>query len=265
MTDIKIFENEDNSTNNEILTIDGVECYEQDGTAYLKLETVARGLGFTQIKNNVEYVKWERVNKYLQELNSPQVGKDAFIPENIFYRLAMKAKNEVAERFQAKIADEVIPSIRRHGAYMTPEVIEKTLTNPDFIIKLATELKKEQEKSKMLANKIEEDRPNVEWATQCLKSNDAVQMSTYAKTLYDKESINIGRNTLFKLLRDNKILMHNNEPKQEYMKRGWFMVVQNPYYAGKEIKLGQTTLVTAKGQREILPLVKEYLGLSDEE
>ena len=106
---------------NEIMNISGIECYEQDGTAYLKLETVARGLGFTQEKNGVEYVKWERVTAYLSELGfSPEVGKDVFIPENIFYRLAMKAKNEAAERFQAKIADEVIPSIRKHGAYVAP-------------------------------------------------------------------------------------------------------------------------------------------------
>ena len=71
--------------------------------------TVARGLGFTQEKNGVEYVRWETVNNYLRELKfSQQVGKDAYIPENIFYRLAMKAKNETAEKFQTLIADEVI-------------------------------------------------------------------------------------------------------------------------------------------------------------
>lgn len=107
---------------NEIMNINGIECYEQDGMAYLKLETVAKGLGFTQEKNGVEYVKWERVKAYLGELNfSPQVGKDDFIPENIFYRLAMKAKNETAERFQALVADEIIPSIRKTGGYHVSE------------------------------------------------------------------------------------------------------------------------------------------------
>lgn len=119
---------------NEILNISGIDCYELDGTAYLNLEAVARGLGFTQEKNGVAYVKWERVASYLGELGfSPEVGKDSFIPENIFYRLAMKAKNEAAEKFQAKIADEVIPSIRRHGAYMTPETLQAAILNPDTI------------------------------------------------------------------------------------------------------------------------------------
>ena len=132
---------------NEIMNIGGVDCYEKDGTAYLKLEAVARGLGFTQIaKSGNEVVRWERVRKYLEELGIPTCGDDDFIPENIFYRLAMKAKNETAERFQALVADEIIPSIRKHGAYMTPQKIEEALLNPDTIIKLATNLKAEREK-----------------------------------------------------------------------------------------------------------------------
>lgn len=97
-------------TDNQIININGIDCYEKNGVAYLKLETVARGLGFTQtqVKNGKEYasVRWERVEQYLSELGFPHKwGKDDFIPENVFYRLAMKAKNEVAEKFQAKVAD----------------------------------------------------------------------------------------------------------------------------------------------------------------
>lgn len=104
---------------NNIMNIGGVDCYEKDGTVYLKLETVARGLGFTQIaKSGNEVVRWERVRKYLEELGIPTCGDDDFIPENIFYRLAMKAKNETAEKFQALVADEIIPSIRRTGGYV---------------------------------------------------------------------------------------------------------------------------------------------------
>lgn len=140
---------------NEIINIQGIECYEKDGTAYLKLDTVARGLGFiqTQNKNGSEYtsVRWERVEQYLGEMGFPHKwGKDDFIPENVFYRLAMKAKNETAERFQAFVADEVIPSIRKHGVYMTPETLEAAILNPDTLIKLCTALKEEQNKRKVL-------------------------------------------------------------------------------------------------------------------
>lgn len=106
--------------------ISGVSCYEQDGTAYLKLDDVARGLGFTQTaKSGNEVIRWERVTKYLAELGIPTSGDGfppAYIPENIFYRLAMKAKNETAEKFQALVADEIIPSIRKTGSYRMPKL-----------------------------------------------------------------------------------------------------------------------------------------------
>ena len=88
---------------NGIMNIGGMDCYEENGVAYLRLETCARGLGFTDTKNGVEYVRWNTVTRYLSDFGfSQQVAKDAYIPENIFYRLAMKAKNAVAEKFQAK-------------------------------------------------------------------------------------------------------------------------------------------------------------------
>ena len=103
--------------------ISGVSCYEQDGTAYLQLEDVARGLGFTQTKNGLEYIRWDRVESYLAGFGFPHKwGKDDFIPENVFYRLAMKANNPVAEKFQALVADEIIPSIRKTGSYTMPKL-----------------------------------------------------------------------------------------------------------------------------------------------
>ena len=103
--------------------ISGVSCYEQDGTAYLKLEDVARGLGFTRTAaSGNEVVMWSRVDNYLSDLGVHTCAHDGFIPENIFYRLAMKAKNETAEKFQALVADEIIPSIRKTGSYTVPKL-----------------------------------------------------------------------------------------------------------------------------------------------
>lgn len=105
----------------------GVSCYEQDGTVYLKLDDVARGLGFTQTqnKNGTEYtsIRWETIYRYLEKFGFPnKLGKDNYIPENVFYRLAMKANNPVAEKFQALVADEIIPSIRKTGGYRMPKL-----------------------------------------------------------------------------------------------------------------------------------------------
>ena len=112
-----------NSTNKNLVQVFcGVRGYEEDGVAYLHIEDSARGLGFTQTKGETEYVRWETVDKHLSDLSFPtswenQNPHDYYIPENIFYRLCMKAKNEVAEKFQAKVADEIIPSIRKTGSY----------------------------------------------------------------------------------------------------------------------------------------------------
>ena len=135
---------------NDIVTIDSVRGFvDNNGTAMLNAEDVARGFGFTQVKSGKEYVKWERVNGYLADFGfSPVVGKDDFIPENMVYRLGFKASNETAQTFQAKLADDVLPSIRKHGLYATDDTIEQIMNNPEFGIKLLTALKDEREKRK---------------------------------------------------------------------------------------------------------------------
>lgn len=192
---------------NEVITIGGVDCYEKDGTAYLKLETVARGLGFTRTADSGnEVVRWERVHKYLGEIGfMPTSGHDDFIPENIFYRLAMKAKNETAERFQALVADEIIPSIRKHGAYMTPQKIEEVLLNPDTIIKLATELKAEQEKRVALESKVEQDKPLVAFANSVSVAKTSILVGELAKLL-KQNGVDMGQNRLFAWMRENRFL-----------------------------------------------------------
>lgn len=161
---------------NEIMTIQNVRGYCDDqGTAWLNAADVARGLGFTETKNGVEYIRWRTINGYLKGLGfSQEVAKDSFIPENMFYRLAMKANNETAQIFQAKVADEILPTIRKHGAYMTPGTIEKVLLNPDFIIKLATELKNERAKNAIL-------QPKADYYDAVLSSEDAVPVTIIAK------------------------------------------------------------------------------------
>lgn len=107
----------------EIVTVQNVRGYlSADGTAMLNAADVARGLGWTQTqnKNGVEYtsIRWERMNQYLAEFGFPQiVGEKDFIPENMFYRLVWKSHDENAIEFQSKVADEILPTIRRTGSY----------------------------------------------------------------------------------------------------------------------------------------------------
>lgn len=175
---------------NEILDINNIHGYldKNTGTAYLNAEDVARGFGFTQMKSGVEYVRWETVNGYLRGFGfSQHVGKNDFLPENMVYRLGFKASNEVAQRFQAVLADEVIPAIRKHGAYMTEDALKKAITEPDFLIGLANELKKEKAARLAAEQQIEADRPKVTFANAVNVSKDGMLIGMLAKILHQTE------------------------------------------------------------------------------
>ncbi|MCI8285442.1 MAG: phage repressor protein/antirepressor Ant [Firmicutes bacterium] len=227
---------------NEILNIDGIECYEENGTAYLKLETVARGLGFTQTqnKNGTEYtsVRWERVEQYLEEIGFPHKwGKDDFIPENIFYRLAMKAKNEIAEAFQAKVADEIIPSIRKHGGYianqenLTPEqIVANALIVAQNII---------DEKNKQ----IEKMQPKAEYFDALVDRNLLTNFRDTAKELGIKER------EFIRFLIDKKYVYRDKKDKlKPYADKndGLFEVKE---FVNEKTQFASTqTLITPKGR-----------------
>lgn len=231
---------------NEVMNINGIECYEKDGTAYLKLETVARGLGFTQEKKGVEYVRWETVTKYLEELNFPnKLGKDSFIPENIFYRLAMKAKNEAAEKFQAKVADEIIPSIRKTGSYGLPKSFPEAL-------RLAADL---AEKNQQLSLENSEMKPKAEFYDAVADSKTAIPMDQVAKVLAIP---GIGRNKLFELLRNMNILQSNNIPYQSFIDRGYFRTIETKYTKPNgDTCINIKTLVYQKGVDYIRSKINE--------
>lgn len=224
----------------QIMNISGVDCYEKDGTAYLKLEAVARGLGFTRTADSGnEVVRWERVHKYLGEIGfMPTSGHDDFIPENIFYRLAMKAKNETAERFQALVADEIIPSIRKHGGYIANQ---ENLT-PEQIV--ANALIVAQNIISQKDKQIEQMKPKAEFFDAVADSRTAISMNEVSKVLGIK---GYGRNNLFEFLRNNGILDRWNVPYQRYIDCGWFRVIEQKYTRQGEPCVTTKTLVYQKG------------------
>lgn len=99
---------------NELITIEKVRGFiGENGIIFLNLEDVARGLGFVDIKNGIEYIRWNRVEKYLKDFGFATSGENDFIPENLFYLLAMKGKNEIARNFQLKVANKILPAIEK--------------------------------------------------------------------------------------------------------------------------------------------------------
>lgn len=174
------------------------------------------------------------------------------IPEGDIYRLAANSELPGAERFERWIFDEVLPTIRKHGAYVTDEVMDQILNNPDFGIKLLTELKAEREEKKRLQAKIEQDKPKVLFAEALEISESSILVGELAKILR-QNGIDIGQNRLFAKLRKEGYLGNRGEyyniPTQKSMDLGLFEIktrtINNP---DGSVRVTKTSKVTTKGQ-----------------
>ena len=226
---------------NEIMNISGVDCYEKDGTAYLNLEAVARGLGFTEIAaSGNECVRWRTVRKYLTDLSvatSCDGSLPDFIPENIFYRLAMKAKNETAEKFQALVADEIIPTIRRTGGYVANDelFINTYIPNADEATK--------QLFRGLLANS-RRDAPKVSYFNALIDRGNDLSFRETAKELHIGE-----REMIRSLIAEGYLYRDKKQQLRPYAEtnKGYFTLKE--YVNGE--KTGAQTLVTVEGRKKI--------------
>lgn len=162
----------------EVQVFDNLKVKEENGQILFDAETAAIKIGISLNKKGVEYVRWERVRKYL---NSPQVEKGDFITEQQLYKLAIKAESVQAEKFQDWVTSEVLPAIRKHGTYMTDQTIEEVLTNPDTIIRLATDLKNERKEKLMLAQQVTELKPKADYTDLILSNKTLVTITFIAK------------------------------------------------------------------------------------
>jgi anti-repressor protein len=173
------------------------------------------------------------------------------VNESGLYNLIIRSNKEEAKPFRKWITSEVLPSIRKHGAYMTPETIEKVLSDPDTIIRLATDLKAEREKRRALEAERAALLPKADFFDAVASSRDAIDMGRVAKVIGG-----IGRNTLFAILRDKKILMQNNIPYQAYCDRGYFRVVEQKYNKPDgSVHVTTKTLVYQRGLQFILKVI----------
>lgn len=125
-----------------------VRTVEINGKPYFMASDVAKALGYTN-PNKAINDHCRAITKCSTPI-SGKIQEVNFISEGDIYRLVVKSQLPNAEKFEAWIFDEVLPAIRKHGAYMTPETLEQAILNPDTIIKIATALKEEQNKNKVL-------------------------------------------------------------------------------------------------------------------
>jgi len=178
------------------------------------------------------------------------------------YPTEIQKRIDKLHRFKRWVTSEVLPSIRKHGAYMTPSTIEKVLSDPDTIIRLATDLKKEREQRKQLESKVEQDKPKVLFADAVETAKTSILVGELAKLLR-QNGVKIGQNRLFEWLRQNGYLIaraghDHNMPTQYSMERGLMEIkertINNP---DGSTYITKTPKITGKGQQYF---INKFLG-----
>ncbi|MGK5512254.1 phage antirepressor [Brevibacillus formosus] len=233
-----------------------------DGVEWFGATEAAKALSFsnpyTAIPNHVDSDDLSD-QEVIDKLGRTQQKK--FINESGLYSLifgAAKQGNnpeikERAKKFKRWVTSEVLPAVRKHGAYMTPETIEKTFSDPDFIIRVATKLKEEQQKTQLLQKKIEEDKPKVIFANAVATSKTSILVREMAKIL-KQNGVCIGQNRFFGWLRENGYLIKRkgtdyNMPTQKSMELGLFEIKETSVsHSDGHITISKTPKVTGKGQ-----------------
>ena len=251
MNEVQIFNNADFG---EIRTI------EEGSTVLVCGSDVARALGCSRPNDAVSahcratVKRSTPISGKMQEIN--------FIPESDLYRLAFSSKLPTAEKFTDWVTEEILPTIRKHGAYMTPDTLDRMISSPELGIKLRTALQEEREQRVRLENKVTADAPKVLFADAVSASHASILVGELAKLLRQNGK-EIGQNRLFRWLRENGYLIKRtgsdfNMPTQRSMELGLFSIKETAItHADGTVTVSKTVKVTGKGQQYF---VEKFLG-----
>lgn len=222
-----------NYNNNAVRTI------EKDGEPWFVLKDVCNVLS---IGNAADvYNRLDADEKGVGQIDTLGGRQNVnIVNESGLYNVILRSDKPEAKPFRKWITAEVLPTIRQTGAYMTPQTIEQILTNPDTIISLATQIKE-------LQAKVEQDKPKVLFANAVETSHTSILIGDLAK-LIRQNGVEMGRDRLFKWLRDNKYLLRDNMPSQRSMEMGLFEVKERTVCTPDGTKATFTPKVTGKGQ-----------------
>lgn len=238
-----------------------------ENTPYFVGKDVAEILGYSNASKAVlNHVDEEDKQFLMLDIADSQNGnvpigqsKTAVINESGLYSLILSSKLPNAKRFKHWVTSEVLPTVRQHGAYMTPDKIEEVLMNPDTIIQLANTLKEERKRNLALSEQIEQDKPKVIFADAVSSSKSSILVGALAKLL-KQNGVEIGQKRLFAWLRDNGYLIKQkgsdwNMPTQSSMERGLFEIKESTHLDGNGCNITtKTTKVTGKGQQFFINL-----------
>ena len=180
------------------------------------------------------------------------------INESGLYNVILRSDKPEAKPFRKWVTSEVLPTIRRHGMYATPDTVEKMLADPDTTIKLLETIKQERAARMALEAKAEADKPKDLFADAVSASHTSILVGDLAKLLR-QNGVEIGQNRLFSFLREKGYLCSQGErynlPTQRSMDRGWFQVKETTInMPNGSVRITRTVKVTGKGQQYFINL-----------
>lgn len=241
---LQIFNNPDFG---EIRTLD------ESGAVLFCGSDVAKALGYTNPSKALSDHCKGVTKRYAPTKSGMQ--EMSFIPESDLYRLVFGSKLPTAEKFTDWVTREILPSIRRHGAYMTPDALNQMISSPEFGIRLLTELKAEQDRRRELENKIAADAPAVRFANALTECETNILVRDLAKLL-KQNGVDTGEKRLYWTLRNDGYLIKSgsdyNMPTQKSVDLGLFFVKETPRISRDGAVLDRVTKVTPKGQKYFL-------------
>ena len=249
MSNIQIF----NYNSTEIRTI------QKDREPWFVLKDVCQVLGMdtTQLKKVAD--RLEADEKGRTQITTPGgVQETWIINESGLYNVILRSDKPEAKPFRKWVTSEVLPTIRRHGMYATPDTLEKMLADPDTTIKLLETIKQERAARLALEAQAEADKPKVLFADAVSASHTSILVGDLAKLLR-QNGVEIGQNRLFRFLREKGYLCSQGErynlPTQRSMDRGWFQVKETTInQPDGSIRITRTVKVTGKGQQYFINL-----------
>ncbi|HBG4546502.1 TPA: phage antirepressor KilAC domain-containing protein [Clostridioides difficile] len=221
---------------------------------YFVATDIAKALGYKDTTNAIkQHCKWVVKHHIPHPQSKTKTLEVNIIPEGDMYRLITNSELPSAEKFERWVFDEVLPSIREHGAYMTNEALEKAINDPDWTIKLLTELKKERATKEKLKVEQEKNKPKIELANAIESSSSSILIAQLSKIL-NQNGVDIGQNRLFEWMRNNEYLIRkkradHNSPTQKSMDLKVLEVSESTGIDkdGNTV-IRQTPVVTGKGQ-----------------
>ena len=166
----------------------------------------------------------------------------------------IKNRQDKLAKFKRWVTHEVLPSIRKHGAYITSDKMEELMNDPDTWVKLIRTLQQERREKTMLQNQIDQDRPKVIFADAVATADTDILVGVLAKIL-KSNGVNIGQNRLFERLRQDGFLVRRNGrdynlPTQKAMDLGLFKVKETAVaHSDGHVTVIKTAKVTGKGQQ----------------